>query len=347
MRRDCGLLKDAWYAAALSEELGPKRPIGRIVLGEMLVLWRDGRGVASAVLDRCPHRHALLSEGSVVDGCIRCPYHGWTFDKAGACVRVPSEGPGNPTLRKHDTESFQVRERHGLLWVWMGGEVAPDREPFSMPFYGEPGWRTYTMKTPFENDVTNLVENFMDVPHTVFVHRGWFRSARAIEVPTRVERREEEVLVTYHQENDSIGWTSQILNPKKLPMTHTDHFFMPNITRVDYLFGGGERGFVITSTCSPVSPTRTMVYTLISYKLGLFNHAARLFMPWYTRQVIGQDVEIMAIQRRALDHYEAPSFSSTPADVLHLYIESLRRWAESGGEGPRPKPVSQELSFWI
>lgn len=200
----------------------------------------------------------------------------------------------------------------------------------------------------FENDVTNLVENFMDVPHTVFVHQGWFRTRKSMQVQVEVERRPDSVHVTYQQQSDSIGVSTLILNPKKLPMVHTDRFFMPNNTRVDYIFGESERGFVITSTCTPISESQTQVYTLISYKLGWFGNIAKLFLPWYTRQVIQQDVDIMKIQRRALRHYENQDFSSTPADTIHLYIESLRQWAKSGGEPTSaPKSITKRLSFWI
>ena len=32
-----------------------------------------------AAPDRCPHREAPLSLGSVEGGCLSCCYHGWTF----------------------------------------------------------------------------------------------------------------------------------------------------------------------------------------------------------------------------------------------------------------------------
>ncbi len=347
MRNRCGLLKNAWYAAAQSSELRRNKPISRIILGEMLVLWRLADGSVATLLDRCPHRNALLSEGTCNGTTIACPYHGWTFDTRGNCVRIPSESEDGTTRRQRSTEAFPVQESDGLVWVWMGGDVAPDRPPFAMPFRGVEGWRTYYMATRFENDVTNLVENFMDVPHTVFVHRGWFRERRGIPVRTTVERRTEEVLVTYHLDDDSIGFTDRLFNPKGLPMVHTDHFFMPNTTRVDYIYGEAERGFVITSTCTPIDDSHTQVYTLISYKYGALGRLAPFFLPWYTRKVIEQDVDIMAIQRRALNHYGQADFSSTAADALHVFIESLREWAESGGEGARPKPMTREMTFWI
>ncbi len=349
MRWACGRLCEAWYAACLSEELGHDAPMARMILETPLVLWRDSAGIARVMEDRCLHRNALLSEGVIIDGCLACPYHGWTYDNAGRCVHIPSEGPHTEHIPRHiGLETFHVMERDGLIWVWMGGpEAPPARDPFPMPRWREPGWTSYYMKTPFENNVTNCVENFMDVPHTVFVHRGWFRSQAQRPIRTVVERTSDSVLVSYDQPRDSIGFTGKLLNPRGLPMTHTDKFYMPNNTRVDYAFGEEHTAFIITSTCTPIGPMETMVYTLISLKLGPFNRVGRLLLPWYTRQVIAQDVEIMAIQGRSLKLHGAPKFSSTPADLLHVHIEALRQWAASGGEGEPPPPVTQEMTFWV
>ncbi len=347
MRETCGRLKDYWYVAAESHEVTGKRPLGRTILEEMLVLWRDADGAARAMSDRCLHRNALLSEGELFDGCIGCPYHGWTYDRTGQCVNIPSEGPDGRPAPELRLETFPVREQHGLVWVWMGGAHAPDKDPFPMPRAGQAGWASYFMQTAFDNSVTNLVENFMDVPHTVFVHKGWFRNRARREVRMTVERTPDSVLCTYDQPSDSIGFTSRILNPKGLPMTHTDRFYMPNVTRVDYTFGDDVTGFVITSQCTPVGPFKCQVYTHIAYKLGLLNPVARLFLPAYTRRVIEQDVDIMEIQGRSLQHHEEPDFRSTPADTLHVFIESLRDHEENADEGPPPAPTTEEVTFWI
>ena len=38
------------------------------------------RGRLAAMYDECPHRGALLSEGTVEDGRLVCSWHGWSFD---------------------------------------------------------------------------------------------------------------------------------------------------------------------------------------------------------------------------------------------------------------------------
>lgn len=347
MRNNCGALKDQWYAAALSKELGSRKPLGRVILEQALVLWRTGAGTAVCMEDRCAHRNAKLSEGDLFDDKIGCTYHGWTYDETGRCVQVPSEGPKEPKV-PCGVESFAVREQDGIIWVWMGDKNAITREPFSMPYWDTKGWGAYYMITPFENDVTHLVENFMDVPHTTFVHHGWFRTKKHVPVRATVERTEDSVLVNYELAKDSIGFSDYVLNPRGQRMTHTDKFYMPNNTRVDYQYGEDGNAFVITSTCTPRGPFDTMVYTLISYKLGLLNRLVKLPLHWYTRRVIEQDVVIMRNQGSNLKrHGGVCKFNSTEADRLHEYIESLREHAESGGGKEAPEPRKDEIDFWI
>ncbi|MDQ3002812.1 MAG: aromatic ring-hydroxylating dioxygenase subunit alpha [Fibrobacterota bacterium] len=341
----CGGLREHWYAAALSWELTEKRPLGRIILERPLVLWRTTGGDAIAMEDRCAHRNAPLSEGQVFDGRIGCPYHGWVYDREGRCVSVPSEGPDAPPP-SCKVPSHPVRERHGLIWVWMG-EGEPSGDPFPMPYLDAPGWGAYYMATEFANEVTHLVENFMDVPHTRFVHFGWFRKPSGKRVRVEVERTPDSVLVTYHLPEDKIGFAGRILNPEGAPTEHTDRFYMPNTTRVDYTFGP-KRGFTITSTCTPRGPFDTMVYTLISYKLGWLNALAPAWLPFYTRKVIRQDVDIMRIHGDNLRRFGRETrFHSTPADLLHEFIESLRDHSARRDPSPPPAPRTEEVFFWI
>jgi phenylpropionate dioxygenase-like ring-hydroxylating dioxygenase large terminal subunit len=90
----CGALKDFWYVACTSEELGAKKPIARTILGVPIALFRAAGGAPAALRDRCLHRNAQISRGDVLDGGrLGCPYHGWTYDGSGRCVEIPSLGP--------------------------------------------------------------------------------------------------------------------------------------------------------------------------------------------------------------------------------------------------------------
>lgn len=367
----CGALKDFWYVACLSTELPAGKPLSRTFFGTSVVLFRDEHGRPVALRDRCLHRNARLSAGAVFDGRLGCPYHGWVYDASGAVVEVPSLGPKQCgevlDANGHASAGLQVRpcdlgrlqrfdtlEQDGLVFVFMGGDSKRARRPaFRVPYWGDPKWTVYFMVTRFPNGVTNLVENFMDVPHTVFVHEGWFRRVAKKRVPATVKRSEGSVLVTYKQEQDTVTGLGRIFNPGGEPMVHTDHYFVPNVTRVDYMWG--ERsGFAINSQVTPIGPTDSLVYTAISYRLpydlprALVARALKPLVKWYTTQVIRQDVDIMKVQREGLLNGPGGGvFTGTEADLLHADIEAYRSWLREGGHGLGPSDEERDIVFWI
>jgi len=62
-------------------------------LDQPLVLWRDATSQPHALPNRCAHRGALLSRGTVVDGTLACRYHGWRDAGTGKCVHIPGSYP--------------------------------------------------------------------------------------------------------------------------------------------------------------------------------------------------------------------------------------------------------------
>ncbi|GLC46776.1 hypothetical protein PLESTB_001661000 [Pleodorina starrii] len=115
-----------WYPVASLDALDPTRPHAFTLLGQDLVLWRDGTGSWRAFKDACPHRLAPLSEGRIEkDGTLMCAYHAWRFEGSGACTALPYCSPDDPALRspRSCAVSYPSLQRGGLLWVW--GEGGP------------------------------------------------------------------------------------------------------------------------------------------------------------------------------------------------------------------------------
>jgi len=172
-------LRRSWYPVARSVDIGG--PLAVTLLSEDLVLWRDAAGSILVARDRCSHREAPLSMGSVERGCLTCPYHGWVFGEQGRCVTVPSAAPGVPVPPKAHLRTLPVQERYGLVWVAL---EQPDREIADMPWDRDPSFRR--INTPVDvwrTSVTRMMDNFCDMTHFPFVHTGTFGKGQDPHVP--------------------------------------------------------------------------------------------------------------------------------------------------------------------
>ena len=109
------VLRRFWYALmpVTSLDDGPK-PF--TLLGENIVLWKKKDGTPAALRDRCCHRTAKLSKGSVEGDNIVCGYHGWTYDCSGTCVKIP-QSPGSAIPAGAKVPAFHCQEKYGYVWV--------------------------------------------------------------------------------------------------------------------------------------------------------------------------------------------------------------------------------------
>ena len=178
---DNSSLQNHWYAVASERELD-RGPVGRTLLNRRLAIYRDASGGVVAVPDRCPHREAPLSAGSVADGRLRCAYHGWEFGAGGRCERIPSADPAFPIPETAHLSRMAVRVRYGLVWVCPGHGDGSEPPPIAQD--EDPSYRR--INNPVEvwrTSATRMTDNFLDISHFPWVHRGTFGSDQR----TRVE----------------------------------------------------------------------------------------------------------------------------------------------------------------
>ncbi|HXG23485.1 MAG TPA: aromatic ring-hydroxylating dioxygenase subunit alpha [Chthonomonadales bacterium] len=132
-------LREYWYPALRTKDVGRTRPKRVKMLGTDLCFFRGRDDRIVAVDDICPHRGARLSEGHChYRGTVSCPYHGWTFDEHGRNIAVLSEGPDSRICGKPGTEVrvYPTQELKGVVFVWMGeGEPAPIEEDVPEEFF--------------------------------------------------------------------------------------------------------------------------------------------------------------------------------------------------------------------
>ena len=163
-------LRRFWHPVADSATIKGE-PIKVTLLDEDLVLFRsDGR--LSAFSDVCVHRGTRLSLGWVTDdGCLQCPYHGWTYNSSGECVRIPSQpAHGQRIPPKARATSYRVEEKYGLVWVVLD---EPSRPIPSYPWFEDPDYHTWTKYCGTrDTGSARFAENALDLAHLDFVHPG-------------------------------------------------------------------------------------------------------------------------------------------------------------------------------
>src|SRR5437763_13291238 len=110
------LLRRYWWPIAGASDLVQPGTMPVRLMGEDLVLYKD-LGGRWGLLDRhCRHRRADLTYGYVEECGLRCNYHGWLYDRAGACLAQPYEDVAHPELRLKGEiriKAYPVGERGG------------------------------------------------------------------------------------------------------------------------------------------------------------------------------------------------------------------------------------------
>lgn len=162
-------LYNAWYVAAWGNEVKTGELLQRILLKEPVLLFRDSEGKAQAIMNRCPHRFAPLSMGTLKGDAVRCSYHGLEFDGTGSCVHNPHGDGVIPKAAK--VKAYPLVERYSALWIWMGDEGKAD--PFLIPDFSCMDPEFFYVGKRYLHAKANYVletDNIMDLSHIEFLH---------------------------------------------------------------------------------------------------------------------------------------------------------------------------------
>ncbi len=195
-------LRNAWYVAAWSEEILPGKLLARTILGEPVVMYRKSDGSLVALENRCPHRFAPLSLGTLLPGDrVQCAYHGLEFDGSGACVHNPHGAKNIPSRAK--VASYPIVEKHLAAWIWMGDKPAdpakiPDfRVLDNVPELHITKLDSIHVKANYEL----VVDNLLDVSHTSYLHDGLLGNKDTVESDTPVDMDGDDVIVSRYSPN--------------------------------------------------------------------------------------------------------------------------------------------------
>jgi 5,5'-dehydrodivanillate O-demethylase oxygenase subunit len=199
---------------------------------------------------RCAHRSLALDYGRVEGDSLRCPYHGWLYDKSGQCLAQPAEPEGSGFKDKIKLKSYPTQELSGIVYGYLGPAPAP-----LLPLYDalrrDDGVKTLHVQNVNCNWL-NHVENILDTAHLSWLHGYTAPSYAKTELTYRWDRKE------YGIDNVSIY--------ESMNHPHISCYCFPNLNRFNAraVEKGGElvRSMIYRV---PIDNESTLLYTIRFY----------------------------------------------------------------------------------
>ena len=162
---------NCWWVAGFSAEV-TRKPLRRVLLNRAVVFYRCEDGTVVALEDRCVHRWAPLSEGTVAGDDLICPYHGFRYNQHGKCVHIPTE---DKVPRRARVRNFPVREDAPFIWIWMGDPARAGDLPAPLPWVKRCDWLTLKGSLPVACNYMLIQENVLDLTHFAYLHANTFQ----------------------------------------------------------------------------------------------------------------------------------------------------------------------------
>jgi len=184
------LLRRYWHPVAAASELETRGTRKVRLLGEDLALFRDTNGRWGLVEERCPHRGASLAYGVCDAEGLRCPYHGWKFDREGRCLETPAEPAGSTLKERVCVPAYQAEELGGLVFAYLGPKPAPLLPRWDA--LAAPGGLRDIGQATVPCHWLQIMENSVDPTHTEWLHGhhlGAVRARGGRAAPTHYARR--------------------------------------------------------------------------------------------------------------------------------------------------------------
>lgn len=105
--------KIIWHKVLSNKNELPEGRVKTVNVNHKGICLTHYKGKFSALDNRCPHQGGPLGEGSIENGLLRCPWHGWDFDPH----------TGNPPGYDDGVQTFPVKEEGNVVFVGVEEEV--------------------------------------------------------------------------------------------------------------------------------------------------------------------------------------------------------------------------------
>ncbi len=256
---------EGWYVVARARDVGDQPRQVRFA-GNDVVLFRDRGRRVRAIGAYCPHMGASLADGTVRQGCLECPFHGWQMDGDGRVVHMTGGQQPEP---RHRTIAWAVDDLHGWICLYhhhadldATDAPAPPYRPEHLREIdrGELRYRGAYDAGAVHMHLLEFVENSVDFQHFAPVHGDLRIPWTNIPVPgMRIEHRagwrrdEREPHVSWFDNKAHLSFRGRVL-----PNTGADalvRFDGPGgIVRFDFSLHAKPGRIVMYQSHTPIAP---------------------------------------------------------------------------------------------
>ncbi len=241
------MLRRYWWPVGFTAHVA-KTPVPARLLGEDLVLFRDGDGKVGLLDRRCPHRGTQLDLGRVELKGLRCCYHGWLFDREGRCLDMPCEPPESTYKDRIRQQAYDTHEASGIVFAYLGPKPAPAFPKYDMLFTQD-----YDRVVFARESHCNWVqrgENTVDAYHVMALHAPLYPELAMLRPEVTWKQMWYGVLMTVDYPN-GVG--------------DTHHTVFPGHIRVQVI-RVGQRPSQLMLFNVPIDDTRTHQYFVFGYE---------------------------------------------------------------------------------
>ncbi|MGH7095435.1 MAG: aromatic ring-hydroxylating oxygenase subunit alpha, partial [Stellaceae bacterium] len=331
------------YYAAPSRRVRRGALLGRVMLGEPVLLGRDAAGAVFALRDICPHRGMPLSAGDFDGREIECCYHGWRFTPDGRCTAIPALVDGQAfDLGGVAVPRYPAREVQGNIWVYLGTDAARAPEIPMLDGFGPEAAPRIVEQVAFAAAIDDAVVGLMDPAHGPFVHRAWWwRGRRSIHAKekTFVPSPWGFTMTRHTPSTNSRAYS--ILGGT----TDTEIAFRLPSVRVEQIRAGRYAVANLTAI-TPIDDTTSEINHCIYWTAPWLSALKPVLLP-YVRAFLHQDRDIMQRQQQGLRFRPTLSLIDDADTQARWYYRLKREYRRSLEEGRAfENPVEAATLRW-
>ena len=173
---DTGEVRDryarGWHCIGTVKEFTDGKPHSIQAFGTKLVVWANDEGEINVLDAYCRHLGGDLSDGSIKDGNIACPFHDWRWGGDGKCKGIPY---AKRVPLRAKTRSWITNVQSGQVFVWHDHEGKPPQPEDAIPAIPEyetgewTDWQWNRLVIEGSNCM-EIVDNVVDMAHFYYIH---------------------------------------------------------------------------------------------------------------------------------------------------------------------------------